>query len=260
LSSRSKPRKHGKYLNGRPWPIACPWCRNCGNGEPTHFYNSRGLCNICHKLIRADGPEALEEWEPLPSEANDKSWRDLGRDPEKWLKKYMTGEYAKPFIARGLQATQDEAVRLFQSIIDRWYGVEKSPSVVYADTPLEELIWSSSPAAEAVEPATLGKTAEQVKQDAQRSRRRRSDRRRFYQWWDREGCEQVIRDSVKQRPKIYVEGDTYMVAWERDGWTVGAMGEVGMLPSQITVMKEMDITVYAFDPDTLRDLVSTLMA
>lgn len=140
--SRSKARKHGKYLHGRPWPRACPNCRSCGGGPPELFYNSRGLCNICHKDIRTGDAGALDAWEHVPSEANDASYNNLLKNPTRWLRKYMSGTYAAPFVEKGAEAVAAEAERIFTSIVDRWYGREASPSVVYADRTFDS--WSST--------------------------------------------------------------------------------------------------------------------
>lgn len=47
----------------RPWPKVLRWCRRCGEGPPKAFYNSRGLCNVCHKTLRGRwGPTWDAEW------------------------------------------------------------------------------------------------------------------------------------------------------------------------------------------------------
>lgn len=118
----------------------------CGHGAPTHFYNSRGLCNICHKHIReTGGRDALEAWEQLPPEADDRSLAALEKDPRRWLQRYMGGPYAQPFVAAGASATKREAKRVFRSVVDRWYGREAVSAITYAPpTPVHEIAWSSS--------------------------------------------------------------------------------------------------------------------
>lgn len=119
----SRARKHGLYLGGRPWPRACPRCKHCQGGPPDHYYNSRGLCNICHKNIREGGGKgALEEYEQLPLEADDRSLARLYANPGKWLLNYLGGPYSQPFIEQGGSAVLNEALRIFSVIVYRWYG------------------------------------------------------------------------------------------------------------------------------------------
>ncbi len=169
----------------------------------------------------------------------------------------MTGDYARPFIETGRALA--EAERLFQSIVDRWYGVEALPSVAYDDTPADAVVWSTAGSWEADEPAPLGKSADQVREDAQRHRDRRVERRRFQRWWEREGAETVLAPGAT-RPSIHIDDGGYILEWRNAGLTLAAMGPVGGVPTQLVVVHGVDITIFPFDREELRLLVQTLMS
>lgn len=265
----SRARKHGKYLGGRPWPKVCPTCRNCGNGAPTHFYNSRGLCNVCHKDIReAGGKEALELWEQLPPEADDRSLERLYKNPTRWLQKYMTGTYAQPFIAQGPACVLGEATRVFGSIVDRWYGRESTPSILYAPpSPVHEIVWSTSTSsAEADEPPIVtaqGKTVDQVREGDALRRERRNDLRKFYQWIGNKLIS-FAQDTAPrlQPPGTFVTGSEYAVIWidKEVPVSVVVSGEVERDGGLISLVEDRTHNDFFFDYEQLGHMLRCLGA
>jgi hypothetical protein len=265
LTGRSKPRKHGRYWKGRPWPRVCPACRNCGReASPELFYNSRGLCNVCHRSIREEGGhEGLELWENLPPEANDRSFDSLEKDPARWLQKYMTGQYAQPFIDRGPEAVRAEALRIFQSIVDRWYGREEVPSVTYTPTPsYEETAWSYTPWSDQDEPpatTSSGKTVDEQRDDVSVRRTRRADRRRFMRWLGQDLVAFGLIHAGDQIPaRVLIDGDEYVVAWSLHEITVMVTGQIEVEGGTIALVHDDQFTNYPYDLDRLGHLLDCL--
>lgn len=254
----SKARTHGLYLGGRPFPRVCPVCRNCGEGPPLRYYNSRGLCNVCHKEIRElQGREAIEAWEPLPSEADDRNLARLHQNPARWLQRYLSGPYAQPFIDRGPAAVLQEAVRVFGSIVDRWYGRETTPSIWYPDqAPIHELVWSTDASTiEAHEPPIVtaqGKTIDDVRQDAGVRRERRGDLRRFYSWIGTKLLS-FAKDVAPELPPpgTFVTGLEYSVIWVDQAAPISLVvsGEVEQTSGLISLVEDLNLEDFSFDYD-----------
>ena len=244
----SQARKHGKYLGGRSWPKVCPTCRMCGLGPPIAYYNARGLCNVCHKDIReTGGREALEEYEQLPSEADDRSLERLYKDPARWLQKYMGGPYTQPFIAAGPSSVMQEATRIFASVVDRWYGREATPSIQYApDLPTHEVAWSTSASA----PVT-----------STHSRGGRVAYRDFHQRLEDELLSFARRAAPRlQVPGTFVSGDEYAVIWisKEVSVSVAVWGEVDQETGLISLVEERANSDFDFNYDQLGHMLRCL--
>jgi hypothetical protein len=138
MSKRSKARKSGEYVGGRPWPAVCPKCRYCGGEPPKLFYRARGLCNICYKEIK--NTEEIDRFEPLPEVCSDLSLKSLTKSPRKWLQKEMGRGHASQYDDASVPA---EAMRIFQLAVSRWYGKETPPVTQYEGSSLEELLWGN---------------------------------------------------------------------------------------------------------------------
>jgi hypothetical protein len=138
MSKRSKARKSGEYVGGRPWPAVCPKCRYCGGVPPKLFYRARGLCNICYKEIK--NTDEIDEYEPLPEVCSDISLRSLQKNPRKWLQKEMGRSHADGFAEASVA---EEAMRIFQLAVSRWYGEETPPVSSYEPVAVEDVIWSN---------------------------------------------------------------------------------------------------------------------
>ena len=145
----SKPRKHGLYTGGRSWPLVCPVCRNCQGGAPTHYYNSRGLCNIDHKQQRRAGQK--NKWPDLPVMLREGSLKALVKNPLLWLRQNMSDTHAQTIPP---QYYELEGWRIIHIMAARWYG-----EPVYIDpqsnVDCESTVWSRSADGESEEHAPI---------------------------------------------------------------------------------------------------------
>lgn len=132
----SKPRKNGQYCGGRPFPIFCPACRKCNGTRPTHFYNSRGLCNICHKAERLVAHKS--RWPNTPSMIAEKELRQLRKNPLKWLRNIMTDSHARTIPSHLIEL---ECWRIVHVTACRWYGEAVYLNPIALEV-TEDSVWS----------------------------------------------------------------------------------------------------------------------
>lgn len=175
MSNRSKARKSGEYVGGRPWPVVCPVCRHCGGGPPQYFYRARGLCNICYKKLR-NSPE-LDQYHALPDCCSDVSYRSLIKNPEKWLQREMGGTHTSRF--RTPEAIKAEAQRIFDVAVRRWYGEETPPDKGPWELSYEERAWADTGG----DPGPASQADLVNLKNAARARRESEHRRRFLKLW-----------------------------------------------------------------------------
>lgn len=209
MSKRSKPRKTGEYVGGRPWPAVCPSCRHCGGSPPKLFYRARGLCNICYKEVR--NTEVIDDYEPLPEVCSDISLRSMLKSPRRWLQKEMGRSHASQF-EDGTQV-KEEATRVFELAVSRWYGMETPPVIHYEKVSIEEIIWGNQhpdPGPMSIEDAINLKNASKSKIAAKR-------RNRALIFWKEIGS--VAHGVVKtkfpsiRRPRLSCMGDSTTATW-----------------------------------------------
>jgi hypothetical protein len=227
MSRRSKPRKSGEYVGGRPWPKVCPKCRYCGGEPPKLFYRARGLCNICYKQI--NNTEELNKYEPLPEVCSDISLASLHKNPRRWLQKEMGRTHASQFSDKSIL---EEATRVFQLSVARWYGKETPPAVAYEKESIEDLIWGNQhpdPGPMSIEDAIVLKNASKSKSAAHR-------RNLALLFWREHGAisHVTLKSKYKdvRKPKISCLGDAVTATWG-----------IGRLYLSVTSMTNGDIFV-----------------
>jgi hypothetical protein len=208
MSKRSKARKSGEYVGGRPWPAVCPKCRYCGGSPPKLFYRARGLCNICYKEIK--NTDEIDEYEPLPEVCSDISLRSLQKSPKKWLQKEMGRSHADKYPD---DRVLDEAMRVFQLAVSRWYGDETPPVTSYDPVPVEDVIWNNpeaDPGPMSIEDAIVLKNATKSKLAVRR-------RNAALSFWKEVGlaAHSAVRsyNPTIRRPKISCLGDSVTATW-----------------------------------------------
>ncbi len=227
MSRRSKPRKTGEYVGGRPWPKVCPKCRYCGGEPPQLFYRARGLCNICYKQI--NNTEELNSYEPLPEVCSDLSYDSLSKNPRRWLQKEMGRSHASIFSEKDVRV---EALRVFDLAVARWYGKETPPAIQYAKESIEDLIWGNQhadPGPMSIEDAINLKNATKTKTAAKR-------RNLAMTFWREYGAASHITMRAGypslRKPKISCTGESVTATWG-----------VGQLYISITALQHGDVFV-----------------
>jgi len=208
MSRRSKPRKSGEYVGGRPWPAVCPRCRYCGGEPPKLFYRARGLCNICYKQI--NNTEELNKYEPLPEVCSDLSLSALNKNPRKWLQKEMGRTHSSQFPEDKIAA---EALRIFQLAVSRWYGKDTPPVVEYEKVSIEEVIWGNQhpdPGPMSIEDSIVLRNTSKSKAAAKR-------RNLALSFWRECGSAShiTLKSNYPQlrKPKISCLGDSVTATW-----------------------------------------------
>ncbi len=227
MSRRSKPRKSGEYVGGRPWPQVCPKCRYCGGTPPKLFYRARGLCNICYKQI--NNTTELDKYEPLPEVCSDLSLQALNKNPKRWLQKEMGRSHASDFSD---EKVASEAMRVFQLAVSRWYGDETPPAVEYQKESIEDLIWGNQhpdPGPMSIEDAIVIRNTTKSKAALHR-------RNLALSFWRTHGSVAHVTFKSKhpqiRKPKISCMGETVTATWG-----------VGRLYISITALSGGDVFV-----------------
>jgi hypothetical protein len=251
MSKRSKPRKSGEYVGGRPWPAVCPKCRYCGGEPPKLFYRARGLCNICYKEIK--NTEEIDRFEPLPEVCSDLSLKSLTKSPRKWLQKEMGRGHALQF---GDDRVAAEAMRIFQLAVSRWYGNETPPVTKYEGSSIEELLWGNQhadPGPMSIEDAVLLRNAKRTKLAAKRKALALS-------FWREIGSasHSAMRGQVKslRKPKVECLGDSVTATWGVGSCYVS----ITSMRGDVFVTLERESTVVLQEDFRLPSLINILNA
>lgn len=253
----SKPRKHGLYTGGRPWPLVAPICRSCQGGAPDHFYNSRGLCNVCHKSSRKLGTKGL--WPDLPSMLRESSLRQLQNNPLKWLRNNMSDSHAQTIPPHLYEV---EAWRIIHVVACRWYG-----ETVFLDplkvTNWEDVVWSRSPDSESEDHAPI----HDVDAAARHRRERAAAAKRARGRGDplrRQHIIEIIKPMVIDlaskgielpRPRVLITEQGWVASWNQPHGGFVVTGDLNSPPKTIGVQEDDDglgFEEFSFNPDTLR--------
>lgn len=219
----SKPRKNGQYTGGRPFPLYCPACRACGGSKPTHFYNSRGLCNICHRKERTSGKKT--RWPQTPSMLSEKEIRRLRRDPLKWLREIARDSYASTIPPHLVEA---ECWRIVHVTACRWFGEPVYLDPIRASN-YEDVAWS--------QPDSYGDTDTPAPIDDLREKRKLEAKRKKPQPPERAHLiETILKPLMRElrtevpdlpTPSILTFQSYWTITWTGLGLNLTISGQVG---------------------------------
>jgi hypothetical protein len=245
----SKARKGGQYTGGRPFPVYCPVCRKCGGGKPSHFYNSRGLCNICHREERREGRKY--KWPNTPTMLSDGELRRLAANPLRWLRHHVGQTHLKDIPPHLYEL---EAWRIIHVTVCRWYG-EK----VYLDpirpSSFEDVVWAAHSPHEEREPAAL---VPPPKKAAPKKRKRaRTDPVRDLLLIN------VIRPLMRElrevfpqlpQPRLTIVNDGWALVWAHNNDTLVVNGPMGGAALTIELCEGAleDSTLFDYQPDIFK--------
>ncbi len=250
----TRARKHGEYCGGRPWPIICPVCRICGGGPPTHFYNSRGLCNVCHKRERRAGKKS--RWPDLPVMLRHGNLAQIAKNPLRWLRNNMTESHARSIPAA---LAEVECWRIVHVTACRWYGEE-----VFLDPPTPfdytGVTYSVSVDAEADMAAPIydpdAAARDRRKRVAARKRKGKVDPLRH------EHIVAIVKPTVMglaargldlSHPRVLIVGDSWTASWvdPNSDTALSMSGTLRSQPSEITITDFVtdEVTEFAYDAE-----------
>lgn len=245
----SKARKSGAYLGGRPFPVYCPVCRKCGLGKPGRFYNSRGLCNICHREERRDGRK--HKWPNTPTMLTDGELRRLASNPLRWLRQHVGQTHLKDIPPH---LHELEAWRIVHVAVCRWYG-EK----VYLDpiqvSSYEDVVWAAHAPHDEREPAALVPPAK--KPLPKKRRRARTDPVRDALLVN------IIRPLMRQlrevfpqlpQPRLVVLNNDWALVWvaAADTLTVSGPSDGPALTIELCEGAHENVTSFEYQPDIFK--------
>lgn len=249
----SRARKHGKYTGGRPWPLVVPVCRKCRGGPPEHFYNSRGLDNICHKAERKSGNK--HRWPDLPVMLRSASLAQIKKNPLRWLRNNMTDSHAKTIPPRYHEL---ECWRIIHVVAARWYGEE-----VFLD-PLqpfnyEDTVWSVSADSEADLNEPIYNVDEIAKQRRAKAALSKRSKNRDPLRYDH--IVTIVKPTVialaatgkdLPRPKVAIFSNGWSATWMNGNYGVAISGPLHEQPTTITIcdLKGEEFTDFSYSiPD-----------
>jgi len=238
----SKPRKHGHYLGGRPFPLVAPICRVCQRGAPDAFYNSRGIENICHKRLRRAG--RINEWPDVPVMLRDGSLRQIQKNPLKWLRNNMSDSHAQTIPAHLYEL---ECWRIIHVMACRWYG-----ETVYLDpirpSQIADVVWARQAESESEDHAPIYDVegvAKERRLKATRTKQALSSRdpQRYAH------IVNIIRPFVTQssarglhlpRPKVFIVPGYWMAIWPIASSSLVLRGALNSPPAWVGVQDNED--------------------
>jgi hypothetical protein len=147
----------------------------------------------------------------MPDCISDASYRALIKDPLRWLQREMGGTYTSRF--QHPDAVKQEAQRIFDVAVRRWYGEDAPAQHDFWAVSYEERVWSDEGAVPW--PAS---SADLVNlKNATRLRREADNRKRYLKAWKAYGKEahNIVKDALgyPRKPKVVGMFNSTTLTW-----------------------------------------------